>query len=72
MTPPTDYGQWAALVGRLAAHWVRRYGIDEVRRWYFEVWNEPNLPAFWAGTQAEYFELYRAHGGGASRAWTPV
>jgi xylan 1,4-beta-xylosidase len=30
-----------------------------VRRWYFEVWNEPNLPAFWAGTQEEYFELYR-------------
>jgi xylan 1,4-beta-xylosidase len=59
VTPPTDYGQWAALVGRLAAHWVRRYGADEVRRWYFEVWNEPNLPAFWAGTQAEYFELYR-------------
>ena len=30
----------------------------EVRQWFFEVWNEPNLPAFWTGTQADYFKLY--------------
>jgi xylan 1,4-beta-xylosidase len=59
VTPPADYRAWAELVRRLAAHWVERYGLDEVRRWYFEVWNEPNLRAFWAGTQEEYFELYR-------------
>jgi xylan 1,4-beta-xylosidase len=59
VTPPADYQAWARLVGRLADHWVERYGRDEVRRWYFEVWNEPNLRAFWAGTQAQYFELYR-------------
>jgi xylan 1,4-beta-xylosidase len=38
---------------------VGRYGLGEVRRWYFEVWNEPNLRSFWAGTQEQYFELYR-------------
>ena len=27
--------------------------------WFFEVWNEPNLHAFWTGTQEEYFKLYR-------------
>jgi xylan 1,4-beta-xylosidase len=59
VTPPADYREWAGLVRRLAAHWVGRYGADEVRRWYFEVWNEPNLPAFWAGTREQYFELYR-------------
>jgi xylan 1,4-beta-xylosidase len=59
ITPPADYRQWAELMRRLARHWVERYGVDEVRRWYFEVWNEPNLSAFWAGTQAQYFELYR-------------
>lgn len=21
-------------------HWIRRYGLDEVRTWYFECWNE--------------------------------
>ncbi len=59
ITPPADPREWAGLVGRLARHWVERYGIDEVRQWYFEVWNEPNLRFFWAGTQADYFELYR-------------
>jgi xylan 1,4-beta-xylosidase len=59
VTPPRDLSAWAGLVRRLAAHWVERYGLDEVRRWYFEVWNEPNLPAFWAGTREDYFSLYR-------------
>lgn len=60
VTPPKDHAQWATLVSRLATHWVERYGIDEVASWYFEVWNEPNLPAFWTGTQRDYFELYRS------------
>jgi xylan 1,4-beta-xylosidase len=59
ITPPKDYQQWAALIKRLAGHWVERYGLDEVRQWPFEVWNEPNLKEFWAGSQQEYFELYR-------------
>ena len=37
-----------------------RYGDAEVRTWYFEVWNEPNLDGFWAGTQQQYFDLYAA------------
>jgi xylan 1,4-beta-xylosidase len=42
-------------------HCVARYGIDEVRRWYFEVWNEPNLyeSFFRSGSQPKYFELYK-------------
>ena len=59
VTPPADLTQWADLVRRLASHWIDRYGRAEVGRWFFEVWNEPNLSAFWAGTQADYFELYR-------------
>ena len=59
VTPPKDYKQWAALINRLAAHWVRRYGLREVRDWFFEVWNEPNLRSFWTGTQRDYFKLYR-------------
>jgi xylan 1,4-beta-xylosidase len=58
ITPPRDMQQWSELMRRLAAHWVERYGIEEVAQWYFEVWNEPNLPAFWTGTQEQYFALY--------------
>ncbi len=59
VTPPRDYEQWAALIAKLVKHWVDSYGIDEVRKWYFEVWNEPNLDAFWKGGQKDYFDLYR-------------
>ena len=58
ITPPADYDAWATLIRKLVGHWVERYGIAEVRRWFFEVWNEPNLPAFWTGTQDDYFKLY--------------
>jgi xylan 1,4-beta-xylosidase len=59
VTPPQDYEQWATLIQKLVAHWVDRYGVKEVAEWFFEVWNEPNLRAFWTGTQKDYFTLYR-------------
>lgn len=59
VTPPRDPDAWAALIRRFAAALVTRYGAEEVRTWHFEVWNEPNLADFWAGTQADYFDLYR-------------
>jgi len=46
------------LIKALVQHWTERYGEDEVKNWYFEVWNEPNLPNFWKGGQAGYFQLY--------------
>jgi xylan 1,4-beta-xylosidase len=60
VTPPKDYEKWAALVKNLTQHFTERYGADEVKTWYFEVWNEPNLtPGFWTGTQQDYFKLYK-------------
>ena len=87
ITPPRDYAKWEGLVRALVGHWTERYGRAEVRRWYFEVWNEPNLKdLFWSGEQADYFRLYEATAraiksvspdyrvGGpatAGRAWVP-
>jgi len=59
VTPPKDYRGWETLVTKLVRHWMDRYGPDEVRRWYFEVWNEPNLKAFWTGRKDAYFRLYQ-------------
>ncbi|GAB3168442.1 cellulase family glycosylhydrolase [Myceligenerans halotolerans] len=60
-SPPSDMNRWIELVTTTVRHWIGRYGIEEVRRWPFEVWNEPNLvPHFWTGTRTEYFELYGA------------
>ncbi len=60
VTPPKSYEKWGALIEALVRHWEERYGRAEVKRWYFEVWNEPNLGGFWAGTEDEYFKLYQA------------
>ena len=58
VTPPRDYEKWGNLITALVDHWKERYGIQEVKKWYFEVWNEPNLDGFWAGDQKQYFHLY--------------
>jgi xylan 1,4-beta-xylosidase len=59
VAPPKDVNRWTDLIKNFAQHLVARYGIEEVSKWYFEVWNEPNID-FWAGEpkQATYFELY--------------
>jgi len=51
--------KWSALVEAFARHLVERFGLAEVRTWYFEFWNEPNLAGFWEGAdQAAYFAYY--------------
>jgi xylan 1,4-beta-xylosidase len=59
VSPPKNWGRWDALVAAFVQHLVERYGMDEVAKWYFEVWNEPNLD-FWGGEpkQESYWELY--------------
>ncbi len=59
VTPPKDWNEWYDLIRALVQHLVSRYGLEEVRSWPFEVWNEPNLMGgFWSGTEAQYLQLY--------------
>jgi xylan 1,4-beta-xylosidase len=60
VSPPTSNDAWADFVKSFIVHLVERYGLATVRAWPFEVWNEPNLSPFWAGSQQQYFELYKA------------
>ncbi|MGI4756571.1 MAG: GH39 family glycosyl hydrolase [Janthinobacterium lividum] len=55
--PPKDYAAWQELSRVLTAHLVQRYGREEVLRWYFEVWNEPDID-YLHGTVEEYCKLY--------------
>jgi len=58
-TSHPDPAGWHDLVDAFIRHLEERYGRDEVRTWYFEVWNEPNLSGFWeGGDQKAYFGLY--------------
>ena len=59
VTMPKRIGDWAELIEAVTRRVYRRYGKAEVRRWYFEVWNEPNLPKwFFKGSMRDYFALY--------------
>ncbi len=55
--PPKDYAKWAELIYRWVKHCVERFGRAEVERWYWEVWNEPNI-GYWSGTPQEFLKLH--------------
>lgn len=64
-SPPKDYNAWSDFIKIFTQHIIQRYGLAEVRSWFFEVWNEPNLGGigspfgFWSGDMEEYFTLYK-------------
>ncbi|CAN7250426.1 beta-xylosidase [Pseudoduganella sp. LjRoot289] len=58
-TSHPEHAGWKDLIGAFVHHIEQRYGKEEVRSWFFEVWNEPNLDGFWEkADQKAYFELY--------------
>ena len=65
--PPTDYAKWRELVYQWARHAVERYGVNEVKTWYWEVWNEPDI-GYWQGTPEEFQKLYDFAADGLKRA----
>jgi xylan 1,4-beta-xylosidase len=76
VTPPKSYDRWDDLIKDLVQHWTDRYGADEVKHWYFEVWNEADYPAFFGPRdpnrrREEYFELY-AHTAADVKSVNPV
>lgn len=61
ISPPKDMDKWKNLVDAFVRHCINRYGLAEVKQWYFEVWNEPDAYEIcWTGTKEEYFEFYAA------------
>ena len=68
-SPPKDYNAYKALITAVVQHCVDKYGADDVAKWYWEVWNEPDYPGFWNGMDAnesttakmsDYYTLYDA------------
>ena len=55
--PPNDYNKWRELIYQWGKHCVERYGKKEVESWWWEVWNEPNIP-YWQGTLEEFIKTY--------------
>ena len=46
ITLPKSFDKWAEHVRRFIRFIEDRYGREEIETWYFEVWNEPDLPIF--------------------------
>ena len=59
VSPPQSLNEWGELVYHFAAHCIDRYGAEEVCQWYFEVWNEPDIPGFWDGAPEDYFRFFK-------------
>lgn len=58
---PRDLDQWDGFIHRTLTHHLERFGRDEMRSWYFEVWNEPNLKGcFFGGDRGDFFRLWDA------------
>lgn len=55
----TQAWAWRRLVHDLARHYIDRYGMDEVRSWSFETWNEPDV-GWWTQSEAAFCVYYDA------------
>jgi len=41
-TGPNDWAKWSDLMKAATQNFIDSFGREEVRTWYFEVWNEPD------------------------------
>jgi xylan 1,4-beta-xylosidase len=76
---PNDYMKWRELVYETVKHCIDRYGVDEVRSWYWECWNEPDLENYFidgvpsgvsptADQMERFFQMYDYFAAGAKAA----
>lgn len=59
---PKSLKKWSRLVESFAKHMIERYGISEVRQWYFDFWTAPNLDvpnSYWQEDMESFLLFYR-------------
>lgn len=55
ISPPEDYKKWSELVKIIVNHFNNELKLDVL----YIIWTEPDLDLAWAGTEEEYFKLYK-------------
>ncbi|MBR4466968.1 MAG: hypothetical protein IKS34_01560 [Clostridia bacterium] len=55
---PKDLRLWHKVIRQFVLHVRERYGAENVSKWYFEVWNEPNQKPVWAKDPSSFFAMY--------------
>ena len=58
---------WKRLVRDLAQRYMECFGPEEIRSWYFETWNEPDI-GFWKGSDRGFLNYYDACSEGLKEA----
>jgi xylan 1,4-beta-xylosidase len=62
-----DATNYKNFIKAIVQHCVDKYGAADVGQWYWEIWNEPDYPGFWNGSNSseatsakmtEYYTLY--------------
>lgn len=57
---PNSLKKWTKLVQSFILHCISRYGENEVKSWYFQIWNAPNLEnIFWFEKKEKFFDFYK-------------
>jgi xylan 1,4-beta-xylosidase len=77
---PNDYNKWRDLVYETVRHCIERYGAEEVRTWFWELWNEPDIDTFFIDAYKNmpgldpqrYLKMYDFFAAGAKAADSQV
>jgi len=76
-SPPKDYALWEDICYEYTKHIVGRYGVERVKDWYLQCYNEPDIPTFFmpylkpeekGERLKEYCKLYHGFASGVTRA----
>lgn len=61
ISEPENYYVWGEFIGKLIHHLLTRYGLEEVEKWLFSLWNEPESPPDMFGfyDKDTYTKFYR-------------
>lgn len=63
VSAPKSIEKWRYLIKSFLEHYIDRYGIIELRQWYFDFWTCPDLqmkPAYWNESMQDFFDFYKA------------
>lgn len=78
VSEPSSYDKWEKVCYDYTCHIVERYGIERVKNWNLQCWNEPDIKPFFMGNSAdteedcnerlcEYIKLYKSFAKGVKR-----
>ena len=61
VSEPNNLDRWGKLIEAVISHLLQRYGTEELRRWHFCVWNQPDTPSDLYGFSSDqaFYEFYQ-------------